>query len=65
MKLHKRPLCWITRHHWLLFAEKPTVVYEDNGLTAESIYLYECQRCGAFFKQEVVDLDNLYKKGEL
>jgi hypothetical protein len=58
MSVLLRPKCWLTRHHWLLQYEKPTAIYEDNELVAESEYHYQCQVCGKWSKQDVINLDN-------
>jgi len=58
----KRPLCWVTRHHWLLQFEVPISRYADNDKIYESEYWYQCQVCGKWNRQKVVNLDNQPKE---
>lgn len=62
MNALKRPLCWITRHHWLLHHELPFTMYAHNEQTAESKYFYQCQVCGDWNTSTVVNLDNADKE---
>jgi hypothetical protein len=61
MSIWGRPLCWITRHRWLLQGEQTIALYEENELPAESWSYYECQRCGLLIRHTIVNLDNAPK----
>lgn len=50
----KRPLCWLSKHRWLL--QDDLTVGELTAHKEVSWYVYKCQRCGVWMRQRVIHI---------